>query len=185
VVRAAAAGLDGSHDDDDDYDGKVRLYVRRMERGEVSGYLARLRVGETVELRGPRLGFDLCARAGVGVGGGEGVVEEEGKGKGGAGRGRKVVFLAGGTGIAPALQAARALMDRPGVEMEVIWANRRREDCVGCGGREGEGRGGEEKQTGAVVALLEEFRRKYAGRFTYSCTVDEESSFIDAATVVR
>jgi hypothetical protein len=145
-------------------DGKLRLYIRRLEKGEVSGYLARLKVGDTVELRGPRLGFDLRRRVGVD---GDGEKETEKK---------KVVFFAGGTGIAPALQAARALLDHPGVEMDVVWANRRREDCVGC-------EGGEQK--GAVVEMLEEFRRKYGERFRYSCTVDEEASFIDAGAIAR
>jgi ferredoxin-NADP reductase len=151
-------------------DVKLRLYIRRMERGEVSGYLARLKVGDTVELRGPRLGFDLRRRVGVdevGVGDGDGEREKEKK---------KVVFFAGGTGIAPALQAAGALLDHPEVEMQVVWANRRREDCVGC-------EGGEEK--GAVVEMLEDFRRRYGERFRYSCTVDEEGSFIDAGAITR
>ncbi|KAK4127499.1 hypothetical protein N657DRAFT_661605 [Parathielavia appendiculata] len=124
--------------------GRLRLYIRRMEKGEVSGYLARLKVGDTVELRGPRLAFDVRRRVG-----------------------KKVIFFAGGTGIAPALQAARALLDHPAVEMEVVWANRRREDCVGCDG-------GEKK--GPVVAMMEELRTRYGERFRYSCTLDEEGS---------
>jgi hypothetical protein len=153
-------------------DGRMRFYVRKMEKGEVSGYLDRLKVGDMLELRGPRLGFDLRKRMGV---------EEEGDGDGdngveGAREKKKVVFLAGGTGIAPALQAARALLDKPEVEMEVVWANRRSEDCVGCGG-------GEEQ--GAIVAMLEEFRKKYGDRFRYSCTVDEEGSYIDGNTIAR
>ncbi|KAK4104843.1 hypothetical protein N658DRAFT_418765 [Parathielavia hyrcaniae] len=153
-------------------DGKLRLYIRRMEKGEVSGYLARLGVGDTVELRGPRLGLDVRRRVGVDEDG-DGALRKEKKEKR---QKKKVVFFAGGTGIAPALQAARALLDHPGVEMEVVWANRRREDCVGCGGGE---------QKGPVVAMMEELRRRYGERFRYSCTVDEEGSFIDAGTVAR
>ncbi len=99
------------------------------------------------------------------VGSGSEAGEEQGEKK-------KVVFLAGGTGIAPALQAARTLLEKTrGVEMEVVWANRRREDCVEGGGE--------------VVAMLEEFRTRYPARFRYSCTVDEEGSVIDAGTVLR
>jgi hypothetical protein len=154
-------------------DGEIRLYVRRLDRGEVSNYLARLRVGDTVELRGPRLGFDLRARVGVGQDGDRVGLNERERQK------RKAVFLAGGTGIAPALQAAAALMNEPQVEMDVVWANRRREDCVGCGEQ------AQAQDQGAVVALLEEYRRRYAGRFRYTCTVDEEGSFIDAGAIVR
>ena len=151
--------------------GRLRLYVRRM--GEVSNYLARLRVGDEVELRGPKLGFDLRARVGVVEGRADADADAEGED---SGEKRKVVFLAGGTGISPALQAAKALLDNPRVEMEVVWANRRREDCVGC-------EGGEQK--GAIVALLEDFRKRYPDRFRYSCTVDGEGSFIDAGTIAR
>ncbi|KAL2129953.1 hypothetical protein VTI74DRAFT_7077 [Chaetomium olivicolor] len=151
-------------------DGEMRFYIRRMDGGEVSSYLSRLGVGDTVELRGPKLGFDVRRRAGI-----ESHVEGEGD-KDGEEKRKKVVFLAGGTGIAPALQAARALLEKSGegVDMEVVWANRRREDCLGCEGGE---------QQGAVVAMLEGYRRRYRGRFKYSCTVDEEGSFIDAGMI--
>jgi hypothetical protein len=153
-------------------DGRMRFYVRKMEKGEVSGYLDRLKVGDMLELRGPRLGFDLRKRMGVEEEGGE----DGDNGVEGAREMKKGGYLAGGTGIAPALQAARALLDKPEVEMEVVWANRRLEDCVGCGG-------GEEQ--GAIVAMLEDFRKKYGDRFRYSCTVDEEGSYIDGNTIAR
>ncbi|KAK4148203.1 Sucrase/ferredoxin-like-domain-containing protein [Dichotomopilus funicola] len=112
-------------------DTTLRFYIRRMDGGEVSGYLARLKVGEAMDLRGPWGGFDLRARLG-------------------------------------------ALLDQPDVEMEVVWANRRREDCP----KEGE-------EQGPIIALLETFRERYDGRFRYSCTVDEEGSFIDAGVILR
>lgn len=173
-VQVAAAG----GEEEEAESAVLRLYVRKLERGEVSGYLARLKVGDTLELRGPRLGFDLRRRVGVDGDEDGGAIQGNGDGVEEASRDKKkVVFLAGGTGIAPALQAARALLDKPEVEMEVVWANRRREDCVGC---EGDG----EKQ-GPVMAMLEDFRKKYGERFKYSCTVDEEGSYIDAGAVVR
>jgi NAD(P)H-flavin reductase len=145
--------------------GMMRLLIRRMERGEVSGYLAGLGVGDEVEIRGPRLGFDVRERVGV--------APATNDGEGGGAERKKVVFLAGGTGIAPALQAARALFmkgkEAGKVEMEVVWANRRREDC----------------EQGVVVGMLEEMRRRSGGRFSYVCTVDEEGSFIDAGTITQ
>jgi hypothetical protein len=148
-----------------------------------------------VEIRGPRGGFDVRARLGVGGGGtgdggggdGDRTIQAEGREpENGAGEGemmtkKKVVFLAGGTGIAPALQAARRIFSAQptssGVEMEVVWANRRREDCLGCDG--------EIQEKGSVVAMLEEMRAKYGDRFRYTCTVDEEGSFIDAGMITR
>ena len=89
----------------------VRLFVRREDKGEVSGFLHRIPVGTVVHLRGPRVEFQVPDD-----------VDE-------------VLFLAGGTGIAPALQVAHCLFKaRPtGAEatlpkMKILWANRRRED---------------------------------------------------------
>ena len=97
--------------------GELRFLVRSVRGGEVSTYLARLAPGDVVELRGPRAGFDVGRRLGGGGG---------------------VVFLAGGTGVAPALQVAEAVLGggRPGdggPAVTVLWANRGRADCRGCG----------------------------------------------------
>ncbi|KAK1984045.1 hypothetical protein LZ30DRAFT_712517 [Colletotrichum cereale] len=101
----------GSADDD-----TLRLYVRAVRGGEVSTYLGRLSppaadggAGDTVELRGPHGEFDLRSRLG--------------------GRGDRVVFLAGGTGIASALQAAHAVLPLPGApSMTIFWAVRSRDE---------------------------------------------------------
>ena len=112
----------------------IRLLIRREHRGEVSNYLHALPPGSTVEVRGSKTEFKLP----------DDVID--------------VVFLAGGTGIAPALQVASALYARDterrriqgrdiseakeegregqgreglGASMVLLWANRRREDVVG------------------------------------------------------
>ncbi|KKY15946.1 putative cytochrome c mitochondrial import factor [Diplodia seriata] len=102
-------------DDEETDDGttdasQLRFLIRRERAGEVSNYLHRLPPAAAVELRGPHVAFEIP----------DDVTE--------------VLFLAGGTGIAPALQVARALQMRGGREasrMRILWANRRREDCVG------------------------------------------------------
>ncbi|ODH48163.1 hypothetical protein GX48_05759 [Paracoccidioides brasiliensis] len=94
-------------------DSALRFLIRRDPLGEVSGYLHNLPTGARVDVRGPRLEYALPAD-----------VEE-------------ILFIAGGTGIAPGLQAAYALFranGRPGgspARMHILWANRRREDCLG------------------------------------------------------
>ncbi|KAL9124314.1 MAG: hypothetical protein Q9217_006346 [Psora testacea] len=91
-------------------DEQVRLFVRREVQGEVSGFLHRISPGTLVHLRGPHLEYRIPDN-----------VEE-------------VLFLAGGTGIAPALQVAYTLFTarpRSGREVpriRILWANRRRED---------------------------------------------------------
>ena len=88
----------------------LRLFVRKEEKGEVSGFLHRIPYGTLVHVRGPHLEYQVPDD-----------VDE-------------VLFLAGGTGIAPALQVAHCLFNvRPqsGKElpsMRILWANRRRED---------------------------------------------------------
>ncbi|KXH49948.1 oxidoreductase FAD-binding domain-containing protein [Colletotrichum simmondsii] len=98
----------------------LRLYVRAVRGGEVSTYLSRLAPpsspsdgsatkGDKVELRGPHGEFDLRSRLGK--------------------RGDRVVFLAGGTGIASALQAAHAVLPLPdGPSMTIFWAVRSRDE---------------------------------------------------------
>ena len=86
----------------------LRFLIRQEERGEVSTYLHRLPEGSTIELRGPNMECELPEDI------------------------KEVIFLAGGTGIAPAMQVARALAQRPGSRMHIFWANRRREECLGA-----------------------------------------------------
>ncbi|KAH7392971.1 hypothetical protein BKA66DRAFT_457311 [Pyrenochaeta sp. MPI-SDFR-AT-0127] len=85
----------------------IRLLIRQEEGGEVSTYLHRLPEEATIELRGPHTEIELPHDI------------------------KEVIFLAGGTGIAPAMQVAQALARRTGSAMHILWANRRREECVG------------------------------------------------------
>ncbi|KAK8152053.1 hypothetical protein BC567DRAFT_170677 [Phyllosticta citribraziliensis] len=99
-----------SADDDDAHSSRaIRLLIRREPSGEVSNYLHRLPVSSTVELRGPHVEFEVPHDT------------------------TDVLFIAGGTGIAPALQVAHALMTRESndARIRILWANRLREECVG------------------------------------------------------
>ncbi|KAF4849125.1 Cytochrome c mitochondrial import factor CYC2 [Colletotrichum siamense] len=92
-------------------DDALRLYVRALRGGEVSTYLSRLLPGDSVEIRGPHGEFDLRSRLGE--------------------AGGRVVFLAGGTGVASALQAAHAVLPH-GVGVTIFWAVRGREEVQGA-----------------------------------------------------
>ncbi|KAF2266115.1 hypothetical protein CC78DRAFT_531975 [Lojkania enalia] len=85
----------------------IRLLIREEEGGEVSTYLHRLPEQSTVELRGPNTECELPHNI------------------------KEVIFLAGGTGIAPAMQIAQAMARRTDSRMHILWANRRREECIG------------------------------------------------------
>ncbi|KAH8888747.1 hypothetical protein GQ53DRAFT_230220 [Thozetella sp. PMI_491] len=155
--------------------GSLRFLIRTVDGGEVSHYLAGLGVGDEIELRGPHLGFEVQERLGS------------------AGH---LVFLAGGTGIAPALQAARAVLDgssRDGSAdsgqvvrnpiVSIIWANRRSSDCQGCNAISSSFTMLAEKGSNAIVAQLAEMKRRHGNRLEVLCTVDEESNFINAALI--
>ncbi|KAH7033421.1 uncharacterized protein B0I36DRAFT_321388 [Microdochium trichocladiopsis] len=97
---------------------ELRFLVRKMDTGEMSNYLSRRQVGDQIWLRGPHMGFDVSKRLGSA---------------------QQVVFLAGGTGIAPALQVAHKLLESkqgPAAETDlptvsILWANRHGVDALG------------------------------------------------------
>lgn len=96
----------------------LRFLIRHDPHGEVSSYLHRLPVGSDIEVRGPNVEYVLPPNI------------------------KQVLFFAGGTGIAPALQIAHAMFDEQSKsepselpsekkKLHIYWANRRREDCEG------------------------------------------------------
>ncbi|KAF2728342.1 hypothetical protein EJ04DRAFT_101640 [Polyplosphaeria fusca] len=85
----------------------IQLLIRQEDRGEVSTYLHRLPQQATIEVRGPNVECELPHDI------------------------KEVIFLAGGTGIAPAMQVASALARRTDSRMDILWANRRRSECAG------------------------------------------------------
>lgn len=93
------------NDDETGNSHDLRFLIRKERNGEMSGYLHRLPVGAEVEVRGPSVDYVLLES-----------VEE-------------VLFLAGGTGIVPAMQLMKTV--GPETRMHVAWANRRREECIG------------------------------------------------------
>ncbi|KAH6611333.1 Vacuolar amino acid transporter 3, partial [Trichoderma cornu-damae] len=89
-------------------DGSLRFYVRAIGGGEMSTYLSRLGVGRDVWLRGPHVGFHVTSRLGSMS---------------------NVVFLAGGTGVVPAMQVAEAVLEQsPEARVSLLWAVRKREE---------------------------------------------------------
>ncbi|KAH0498037.1 hypothetical protein TgHK011_005316 [Trichoderma gracile] len=93
---------------EDPADGSLSFYVRAIGGGEMSTYLSRLGVGQDVWLRGPHVGFDVAARLG---------------------EMNKIVFLAGGTGVVPAMQVAKAVLDKnPETHVNILWAVRKRDE---------------------------------------------------------
>ena len=152
----------------------LQFLIRKEIRGEVSGWIHKLPIGADISIRGPRSQYALP----------DGVDE--------------VLFLAGGTGIAPALQLAHSLLDfkksKENIKMHIMWANRRREDCVG-------GISDTQKTKGwfrwwpqsqpvdpaleqpvhksHLVVELESLKLRLGGRLNVGYFVDDEGSFIN------
>lgn len=195
----------GSTDEEGEQHGQpdIRILIRRMDGGEMSNYLSRQRVGDTIWLRGPHLGFDVARRLGTIKGSGDDV-EGQHKGR------RSVVFLAGGTGIAPALQIAHQLLDAQystGDEDEkphvsILWANRSGADALGreesltttlqkptswfrfWGKKSSDQRempAQARKEPSSSLALqIQDLKQRHGAHFHVSYFVDEEGSFIKA-----
>lgn len=149
---------------ENDPTGDLRFLIRRETNGEMSRYLAQLPVGGRVELRGPHTELELPKEA------------------------TDIVFLAGGTGIAPALQVVHTLlrvrkpkMDLP--HIHIIWANRRREDCVG--GMDLHGAGGTDRAEGTIVQELRRLQEKHPDSLNVDYLVDEEGTFLDEGMISK
>ena len=154
----------------------LRFFIRHDENGEMSGYLKRLLLGATIFLRGPNIELKL-----------PGDVD-------------KILFLAGGTGIAPALQVAYALSgSRDNCKMKptmhVLWANKRKEDCMGglsdtirqkaswtnwrgfVSGVEPQ-KINEQVEIAPIVAELDHFKKSLGGDLKIDYFVDDEQTYI-------
>ncbi|KIV91281.1 hypothetical protein PV10_05836 [Exophiala mesophila] len=165
----------------------LRFLIRHDARGEVSSYLHRLPLGADIEVRRPSVSeYPISKHV------------------------RQVIFLAGGTGIAPALQVAHALFEgaaedgvdhpRKDCKLHILWANRTRDDCIG--GVSDQAPGQQSKwysflynskkskqqnspiaQQGAMVQELESLKERYPGQITVEYFVDEEGTFINEPAV--
>ena len=166
-------------------ENNLRFLIRRDPHGEVSSYLHSLPIGSSIELRGPNLEYELTTDV------------------------KQVVFFAGGTGIAPTLQLAHAMLEvnenRQGRKLHILWANRKREDCIGgysdappsepippkpswSGFFTTQKPKGEIPMTlerGVIVRELEQLKEKYPGQVTVEYYVNEEDTWIDKDAVFK
>ncbi|KAI1612017.1 nitrate reductase [Exophiala viscosa] len=168
--------------------GELRFLIRRDPHGEVSSYLHKLSPGAGIAMRGPYLEYELTPDV------------------------RQIVFFAGGTGIAPAVQVAHALFEgnetdvsQKEKKLHILWASRTREDCLGgvsdsppdtvlppkptWSGLFSSTKS-RPKQTpppaqekGVIVKELEALKRKYPGQVTVEYYVNTEDTWIDEDAV--
>jgi NAD(P)H-flavin reductase len=171
--------------------GDLRFLIRHDPHGEVSSWLHRLPSNAEIEMRGPYLEYEITKDV------------------------RQVVFFAGGTGIAPALQVAHALFEgnksaeqdsaRKDRKLHILWANRMRQDCLGGVSDEPPAEAlpprstwsgffsapkpkptpPESTQKGPIVRELEGLKQRYPGQVTVEYFVNAEDTWIDEDAVFR
>ncbi|PWI66047.1 hypothetical protein PCL_05525 [Purpureocillium lilacinum] len=154
--------------DDEARDGTLRFYVRAVGGGEMSNYLSRLGVGRDVWLRGPHAGFDVLPRLG---------------------HCRRVVFLAGGTGLVPGMQVARAVLDQSDdTKVSLLWAVRKREEVQAAApataapwwqlwaSKSPTELRADMENPSHIAAHLTEMKAKYGDRLDVRVAVDEEGT---------
>ncbi|KAK6529551.1 mitochondrial peripheral inner membrane protein [Arthrobotrys megalospora] len=107
------SGLQGEGKVDDNPENKLTIFVRAVDGGEVSPYLLSRRPGDVVEVRGPVITYTFKPE--------EAVKEEQDI--------RNVVFIAGGTGVSPAVQLvvylfSQYLKDGQNRRVKILFASR-------------------------------------------------------------
>ena len=161
----------------------LRFLIRREAQGEVSGYLHNLPLDAVIDLRGPQIEYEI-----------PGEVDE-------------VVFLAGGTGIAPALQVVHTLLEHRASQRDalpnitVMWANRRQEDAldqpfqafqprdfwkfwsIKSSWAETEKEKIDPPTTCIVTEQIRSLKTRYPDNLTLQYFVDEQNSFINPKAI--
>ncbi|KAL3479439.1 hypothetical protein BJX99DRAFT_222115 [Aspergillus californicus] len=175
---------------DENNEEHLRFFIRKDPFGEVSRYLHGLKIGAPIEVRGPQIECEIPLDT------------------------QNILFVAGGTGIAPALQAGHTLLGRTDKShkprIHIIWAIRQREDCKGghsditAAVAAGSQRSwvsrlfksskpaasiasiATEVETGTslVVRELEALKSQYPGQVTVEYFVDEENTFIGKSSIL-
>ena len=166
--------------------GGLSFLIRRDLHGEVSSYLHRLPEKSNLDIRGPYMEYEITPDV------------------------RQVIFLAGGTGIAPALQVAHTMFEAQGGgnrRLHILWANRTREDCAGGINDPPPPNSPPQKSTwtnflsssksnipttpvptttkSPLVRDLETLKQKYPDQITVEYFVNSEDTWIDKAAVTR
>ncbi|KAF4963534.1 hypothetical protein FSARC_8471 [Fusarium sarcochroum] len=152
---------------EDPTDGALRFYIRTVGDGEMSNYLGRRRVGEDVFLRGPHVGFELAERLG---------------------EHSRLVFLAGGTGVVPGMQAAKAVLEaNQNSSVDLLWAVRKREEVQSSPPQQQSSwifwqdkkpttLGLEVESPSPVTKRLQDLKKTYGERLRIQVVVDEEGT---------
>ncbi|KAH7212659.1 transmembrane amino acid transporter protein-domain-containing protein [Fusarium oxysporum] len=152
---------------EDPIDGSLRFYIRTVGDGEMSNYLGRRQVGEDVFLRGPHVGFELAERLG---------------------EHSRLVFLAGGTGVVPGIQAAKAVLEaNEKSSVDLLWAVRKREEVQkSAPPRQSSWKFWQEKKPttlgtevespSPVTKRLQDLKMAYGDRLRIQVVVDEEGT---------
>ncbi|KAF5021508.1 hypothetical protein F66182_6451 [Fusarium sp. NRRL 66182] len=161
---------------EDPADGTLQFYIRTVGDGEMSNYLGRRRVGQDVFLRGPHVGFELAERLG---------------------EHSRLVFLAGGTGVVPGMQAAKAVLEADqDSSVDLLWAVRKREEVQSSAppprsswkfwqDKKPTTLGLETANPSPVTKRLQDLKTAYGERLRIQVVVDEEGTRFQEKDIAR
>lgn len=147
-------------------DGTLRFYVRRVAGGEVSNFLAKKAEGDTVEVRLGERGFAFSYLN--------------------ASEASDILCLAGGTGVATAMQVAHAVLAdksrvHPSTRVRILWAVRRRSDIQSLpspGSSKNRSLEGEIEGATPIARELLAMKARYGDNLQIQLAVDEENTAI-------
>ncbi|KAI6250772.1 NADH-cytochrome b5 reductase 2 [Erysiphe necator] len=150
----------------------ITFLIRKNYRGEMTGYLNRLQEKSIIQLRGPYQELEIPPTV------------------------NQILFLAGGTGISPALQIIHKFLERRNLKdikpsIHIVWANRRREDCYnGFSSENKDDRaifpGSRENQNNnPIVDYLNRMQQLHPDELTIQYFVDEEGSKLNSKTLAK
>ena len=162
----------------DNSEAALQLYISGQHGGEMTRYLSNLSPGSELEVRGPFVEYETAEPL------------------------QQLLLIAGGTGIAPLLQAADRALQMPDCRVQILWANRYSDACVGAGVEppirsfaildylkgitavlRSEVRPVSQAEAIRLVTNLNCLQEQYPGRLTVRYFVDEEKSHISASTI--
>lgn len=148
-------------------DGTLRFYVRRVAGGEVSNFLAKKAEGDTVEVRLGERGFAFNYLD--------------------ASQASDILCLAGGTGVATAMQVAHSVLSdksrvHPDTKVRILWAVRRRSDIQSLPppkAAKGTSLEGELEGATPIARELLAMKAHYGENLQIQLAVDEEGTAIN------
>ncbi|XP_015184977.1 PREDICTED: NADH-cytochrome b5 reductase 3 isoform X2 [Polistes dominula] len=130
IVIRSYTPVSSDEEDHGYFDLVIKVYFKNVhpkfpEGGKMSQYLENMKLGDTIDIRGPsgRLVYKGCGKFSIKLLRKDPPIDYDVK---------KIVMLAGGTGITPMLQLIKAILNGPmdGTDVSLLYANQTENDIL-------------------------------------------------------